>query len=91
MSERLYSTDFASVCINHNKPEEHPSVTALKAELAELRQQLAEAQRKLEEARQGNEYWRGCNTELAAERDQLQAQVVVLTEALNRCWDTQCC
>jgi len=58
-------------------------VTALKAELAELRQQLAEAQRKLEEARQGNEYWRGCNTELAAERDQLQAQVVVLTEALE--------
>ena len=83
MSERLYSTDFASVCINHHKPEEHSSVTALKAELAELRQQLAEAQRKLEEARQGNEYWRGCNTELAAERDQLQAQVVVLTEALE--------
>ena len=41
MSERLYSTDFASVCINHHKPEEHSSVVTLKAELAELRQKAA--------------------------------------------------
>jgi len=89
VSERLYSTDFASVCINHHKPEEHSSVVALKAELAELRQKAAfvDEMAKINKARREGAVDGYCETEHCQHWDGDACAMLWLCSDVALAWD----